>query len=757
MRPALLLFPALIASLVAWSPQARAQAEEPPAPDTSALALPSPDIAAIATAVAANPSTADLLVSAAVARDPSLAADLAGKAVAALPAGTGPDIAGRIAAAAAAAAPASAPQIAGSAAEAAALAAGRAARPRSSRSPAEATQAALTASATAAATVAQAVINAIGQSPDTRVTAGVASEVTQQAVVAAMKSTAVVATEAATAAGATPQEAAILAGQASRLAASTVTQAVISAATVAVQQAAATDAAAAAARANASPESVAKTSAEAASLVANSVTQAAVTASVGQDKTAPVGAASSVTDAAAQQTSSSVSAAASAAAISAGASPQEAQRIGDQAAAEAGKSVGNAAAAATAAAMPNLDLKAAGAASGPTLAVGIAALMVAQRATARLTGSSGTGEGSSANRVTAEAEGLSVPPPPSPPSASSSSPAPQRVAFGGESDSLLDHPEKTVPAIFAMLAFVTVVGLALPWLQPDIFKSRLKVITERRGELSQQRKQRLEMQRPTLRRFTSGRDNFMRAVLEKLNIKNITEQPELKKKLVSAGYRSPQSIITFTFLRLALPLGVAGFLALLLFGSSNVHMAPAFKVLIITGGVLFAYLLPGIMVSNAIAKRQQEIQRKFPDAIDLMVICIESGISLEAAFARVSDEMGVDAPALSEEIAITTAELAFLSDRRQALDNLAQRTGSQPIKSLVTSLIQSEKYGTPLGQALRVVSQEGRETRMALAEEKAAALPAKLTVPMVTFFLPVLFMVLIGPTIIQVMKAFSNG
>jgi tight adherence protein C len=249
----------------------------------------------------------------------------------------------------------------------------------------------------------------------------------------------------------------------------------------------------------------------------------------------------------------------------------------------------------------------------------------------------------------------------------------------------------------------------------------------------------------------------MRAVLEKLNIKNIAEQPELKKKLVRAGYRSPQSIITFTFLRLALPLGIAGFSALLLFGSSNVHMAAAFKVLIITGGVLFGYLLPDIMVSNAIAKRQQEIQRKFPDAIDLMVICIESGVSLEAAFARVSEEMGADAPSLSEEIAITTAELAFLSDRRQALDNFAERTASAPIKSLVTSLIQSEKYGTPLGQALRVVSTEGRETRMALAEEKAAALPAKLTVPMVTFFLPVLFMVLIGPTIIQVMKAFSNG
>ena len=300
------------------------------------------------------------------------------------------------------------------------------------------------------------------------------------------------------------------------------------------------------------------------------------------------------------------------------------------------------------------------------------------------------------------------------------------------------------------------IGLGLPWLQPDIFKSRLKIINQKRGELSQQRRQRLEAQRPSLRRLTSGRENFMRTVLEKLNIKNLAEQPELRKKLIRAGYRSPQAIITFTFLRLALPLGLAGFSALLLFGSSNFKMAVMYKIMIAMGALLFGYLLPGILVSNAITKRQAAIQRTFPDAIDLMVICVESGISLESAFTRVSEELALDAPELSEEVAITTAELAFLSDRRQALDNLAERTGSPSIKSLVTSLIQSEKYGTPLGAALRVVSQEGRDTRMAKAEEKAAALPAKLTVPMVTFFLPVLFMVLIGPTIIQVMRAFSH-
>jgi tight adherence protein C len=319
----------------------------------------------------------------------------------------------------------------------------------------------------------------------------------------------------------------------------------------------------------------------------------------------------------------------------------------------------------------------------------------------------------------------------------------------------VDDSQILIPGIFALLAFITVLGLGLPWLEPDIFKSRLKVINAKRDELSQQRRQRLEVQKPSLRRLVSNRDNFMRAVLEKLNIKNITEQTDLKKKLVRAGYRSPQAAITFTFFRLALPLGLAGFGALLLFGSSNVHMAGAFKTLICMGCLLFGYILPDIMVSNAISKRQGEIIKKFPDALDLTVICIESGISLEAAFTRVAEEMAADAPTLSEEFSITTAELAFLSDRKQALDNFAERTAVGPIKSLVTSLIQSEKYGTPLAAALRVVSQESRETRMAKAEEKAAALPAKLTVPMVTFFLPVLFMVLIGPTIIQVMHAFG--
>ena len=320
----------------------------------------------------------------------------------------------------------------------------------------------------------------------------------------------------------------------------------------------------------------------------------------------------------------------------------------------------------------------------------------------------------------------------------------------------LEDPNVIVPLVFSGLAFLTIMGLGLPWLQPDMFAARLKVIKRRREELSQQRRQRLEQPRPSFRRI-SAHVELMRKVLEKLKLKNIAEQPELKKKLVRAGWRGPAPMITFTFLRLVLPFAAAAATALLLFGSSGIHAPSLVRVLMCLAAAAVGYYLPTVLVSNAAGRRQQELQRAFPDALDLTVICVESGLSLDAAFSRVADELDSSARALAEEIGLTTAELTFLSDRRQALENLAERTGTAPVKALVTSLIQSERYGTPLGTALRVVAQESRDARMAKAEEKAASLPAKLTVPMVTFFLPVLFMVLVGPMIVQVIQAFHHG
>ena len=174
------------------------------------------------------------------------------------------------------------------------------------------------------------------------------------------------------------------------------------------------------------------------------------------------------------------------------------------------------------------------------------------------------------------------------------------------------------------------------------------------------------------------------------------------------------------------------------------------RALILVGAMTVGAYLPKIMLANAIQKRQFAVARAFPDALDLMVICVDAGLSVESSLGRVVEELGMTAPELAEEFALTSAELAFLGDRRHAWENLAERTGLPQVKSLSTTLLQSEKYGTPVSQALKVLGQENRETRMSNAEKKAAALPAKLTVPMIVFFLPVLFMVIAGPAAIQV-------
>ena len=165
--------------------------------------------------------------------------------------------------------------------------------------------------------------------------------------------------------------------------------------------------------------------------------------------------------------------------------------------------------------------------------------------------------------------------------------------------------------------------------------------------------------------------------------------------------------------------------------------------------------LPNLFIKNKITKRQASINRAFPDALDLMLICVESGMSLEATFKRVSEEVGAQSIELAEELTLATAELSYLSDRRQTFENLAKRVPLEGMKSLCLALQQSERFGTPVAQTLRVIAQENRDQRMTAAEKKAAALPPKLTVPMIVFFLPVLFVVILGPAVIKVMATFK--
>ena len=175
------------------------------------------------------------------------------------------------------------------------------------------------------------------------------------------------------------------------------------------------------------------------------------------------------------------------------------------------------------------------------------------------------------------------------------------------------------------------------------------------------------------------------------------------------------------------------------------------KIGIAIGAAYFGMLSPNLFLKNAIQRRQLSIKRAFPDALDLLLICIEFGMSVEAAFQKVSEEIGSQSVALAEELTLTTAELSYLPDRRQAYDNLAQRTGLEGVKAVCLALQQAERYGTPLGTTMRVLSQENRDMRMSEAEKKAAGLPPKLTVPMILFFLPVLFIVILGPAAIKVM------
>src|SRR4029079_7729077 len=217
------------------------------------------------------------------------------------------------------------------------------------------------------------------------------------------------------------------------------------------------------------------------------------------------------------------------------------------------------------------------------------------------------------------------------------------------------------------------------------------------------------------------------------------------------GYRGHAPYIAFLFFRMIAPVVAILFASFYLFVVVELDQPPMVKVGLCLAAAYGGMQAPYLFLKNRIAKRQLSITRAFPDALDLLLICVESGMSIEAAFRKVSVEIGSQSVALAEELTLTTAELSYLQDRRQAYDNLAKRTDLDGVKSVCMALQQAERYGTPLAQTLRVMAQENRDMRMSEAEKKAAALPPKLTVPMILFFLPVLFIVILGPSAIRVM------
>jgi tight adherence protein C len=247
--------------------------------------------------------------------------------------------------------------------------------------------------------------------------------------------------------------------------------------------------------------------------------------------------------------------------------------------------------------------------------------------------------------------------------------------------------------------------------------------------------------------------DLMSQLVEALNLRRIFEAEASRDKLRQAGLRSERHLVVFLAIRFVVPIAFA---ALVFIYSSTVfadRVGPSMRLVTTAVGLIFGYYLPNIFLKNLVTRRQSSIKKAWSDALDLLLICVESGMAIEPALQRVAREIGTASVPLAEELSLTVAELSYLQERRKAYENLGKRTGLATVKSVVTSLIQSERYGTPLGTALRVLAQENRDMRMSEAEKKAAALPPKLTVPMILFFLPVIFVVILGPSVILVLKA----
>jgi len=313
----------------------------------------------------------------------------------------------------------------------------------------------------------------------------------------------------------------------------------------------------------------------------------------------------------------------------------------------------------------------------------------------------------------------------------------------------LADAEFMITLIVALATFATIVTIASPILKGDKLNARLKSVANRRQEL--RAKQRAELEASGRGQLREKPKSYMNQFVEQFSVESLFDTKAMKSRLYRAGFRGQKPLVTFMFFRLIAPFIVFAAAMAYQFAFGVGGATPGMKVLLSFAAACAGFYLPNIFVENLIARRQEALEQAFPDALDLLLICVEAGMSVEAAFNKVASEIGQQSVEMAEEMSLTTAELSYLQERRQAYENLAQRTGLDGIRAVCTSLIQAERYGTPLAQALRVMAQENRDIRTQRAEKKAAALPAKLTVPMIVFFLPVLFIVIMGPAGMKLM------
>ena len=303
--------------------------------------------------------------------------------------------------------------------------------------------------------------------------------------------------------------------------------------------------------------------------------------------------------------------------------------------------------------------------------------------------------------------------------------------------------EAALSGLVGLATFATVMATWFTLVERDATAPRIRALTQRRRELQQQ-----IHAVPT--RTRRPQDGFMARAVARLKLAQSSQSEKIRDKLLRAGRRGREATIVYLFCKptLAVLFGLLGFVAFV--GLGVIDLPGTLRPAAVLGSVLFGFYTPDLYLQNAAKKRQQAIQKALPDGLDLLVICAEAGLSLDTALNRVADEIGPSSPELAEELGLTAVELNFLPERRQALANLDRRCDMPAMRGVVNTLTQTEKYGTPLSQSLRVLSGEFREQRMLRAEEKAARLPATLTVPMIVFILPTLFIVLAGPAMLDV-------
>jgi tight adherence protein C len=314
---------------------------------------------------------------------------------------------------------------------------------------------------------------------------------------------------------------------------------------------------------------------------------------------------------------------------------------------------------------------------------------------------------------------------------------------------LIGNTDVLIAFSAALSVFSAALLVAWPYIVKDQLSARMAQVYSEREGIRVRERSRLNSQLGTLRLKREPR-KFFSSIVDKFNLAKEAESGELVRVLRMAGHRGHGPIVTFLAARMLAPVVMLVLATVYIFIVLDLQRPLLIKLILVLAAAWLGYYLPLLYLKNRITKRQSAIRKAWPDTLDLLLICIECGMGIESAFRKVSEEIGSQCPELAEEISLTTAELAYLQDRRKAYENFGERTGLDCVKSVVTSLIQSEKYGTPLSQSLRVLAQENRDMRMSEAEKKAASLPPKLTVPMIVFFLPVLFGVILTPAYIQV-------